>query len=85
MSSLGFLREVIAWYKSYLNSWKFHFNFHGKFSTSDNQRCGVPQGSILEPLLLLLYINDMPQVVDCDYFSTHMIHTCYFNIKICSK
>ena len=34
MSSLGFSREAIDWYKSYLSCRKFHVNVHDKFSTS---------------------------------------------------
>ena len=68
MSSLGFSREVIDRYKSYLSKEKFHANVHDKFSTSTNLRCGVPQGSILGRFLFLLYVNDMPQAVDCDLF-----------------
>ena len=68
MSSLEISREVIDWYKSYLSSRKFHVNVHDKFSASADLRCGVPQGSIVGPLLFLLYIKDIPQSVDCDQF-----------------
>ena len=83
--SLGFSREVIDWYKLYLSSRKFHVNVHDKFSTSADLRCGVPQGSILGPLLFLLYINDIPQTVYFDLFLFADDTCLYFNIKIWSQ
>ena len=64
----GFSLEAIDRYKSYLSSRIFHVNVYEKFSTSADMPCGVPRGSILGPLSFLLYINDMPQAVNCDLF-----------------
>ena len=38
------------------------------YSDPSNITCGVPQGSILGPLLFLIYVNDMPQAVKSNLF-----------------
>ena len=60
--------KVILWFESYLSGRTFKVNIDKKFSDPGNLTCGVPQGSILGPLLFLLYVNGMPQTVKCDLF-----------------
>ena len=52
------------WIKSYLNNRQQFVNINGSKSETKQVRCGVPQGSILGPLLFIIYINDMHKAVE---------------------
>ena len=66
MKYLGFSENAITWFKSYLCEQKFKISISTSYSSPSNLLCGVPQGSILGPLLVLLYINYIPQTVVSD-------------------
>ena len=66
IACLGFSDSAILWFKSYLQDRSFSVNIGKEYSDPRNLSCGVPQGSILGPLIFLLYVNDMARAVDCD-------------------
>ena len=63
LSAIGFPNHTIGWFKSYLCNRFFRVNLGNCYSDPSNITCGVPQGSILGPLLFLIYMNHMPQAV----------------------
>ena len=68
LSAIGFSNHTIGWFKSYLSNRLFRVNLGNCYSDPSNITCGVPQGSILGPLLFLIYVNDMPQAVKSNLF-----------------
>ena len=52
-----------SWLTDYLFDRQMKVNYLGTLSTSLPIYCGVPQGSILGPLLFLLHFNEMPSLL----------------------
>ena len=63
MKCIGFSDKTIKWFHSYLTNRAFFVSLGTVFSESGTINCGVSQGSVLGPLLFLLYINDIPQAL----------------------
>ena len=56
------IRGSTHWMRDYSKDRQQYLFFNGRCSSNVTVPCGVPQGSILVPLVFLIYVNDMSNV-----------------------
>ena len=77
LHSYGVVGNSLSWFQSYLHNRRQKCYVNGYLSNERTLNCGVLQGSILGPLLFLIYISDLPH---CLQYSTARIYADDTNI-----
>ena len=69
--AFGLTGRVLDWTKSYLSSRSMYVFFSGNASSVTFVVCGIPQGSILGPLIFLLYTAPLMPIIKEHGFNVH--------------
>ena len=69
------------WFKSYLSDRNQFVSINGFNSNYNTVKYGVPQGSVLGPLLFLIFINDLNVAIKNSEIFQFADNTCLLNIK----
>ncbi len=68
LKSYGIGGKILTWIKAFLNDRVQVVKVNGTESYLEKVLSGIPQGSVLGPILFVIYINDLPDVINSDAF-----------------
>ena len=67
IESIGISGKIHAWLSSFLSNRQQFVVINGNKSRGERVQSGVPQGTVLGPVLFILYINDITDVIKNSY------------------
>ena len=85
LHAYGFSRSVLALIHGYLSNRRQRVKINGSFSMWKNTNLGVPQSSVLGPLLFKIHINDIFLLMNgteiCNYADDTTLYSCDYEVK----
>lgn len=83
LKSYGIDGKILKWIEQFLLDRKQRVSIDGNFSSYGEVFSGVPQGTVLGPILFMIYINDLPEMLglDCAMFADDVKLFDDFNIN----
>ena len=65
LEAYGIKGDLLIWIENFLSGRRQRVTVNGKVSTWAEILSGIPQGSVLGPVLFVIYINDLPDELVC--------------------